>query len=195
MDQNQRPKVDTIYRPNKRFWQAEYEMLFSPAYLSLSGKSKDILHLLWSLLKWESSGNSDRRGKTKTGRRRCAINNGELFATYETIMKKVGIASRNTVSKSIQQLLDKGFIDLPRPGSGKYRVPNRYAISNRWKLYGKEGFIPAPNNRQRSSAVLARSKRTNKGLFRPEKANSQTAVKQKNNKRQQDQIKIADTDG
>lgn len=176
---NSKVHVDVIHRPTGKFWQAEWEMLFSTVYLSLSAKSKDLLHYFWSLLKWERGLASDRKGKTRTGRRRCSLNNGELIATYETIMEKLRIGSRGTVSRSIQELLDKGFIDLVQPGCGKLRVVSKYAISNRWRSYDKEGFIPAPDNRRRSEAVLARSRRTDIGLFRPANADKPKAEKQK----------------
>ncbi|MCE5272642.1 helix-turn-helix domain-containing protein [bacterium] len=160
-------RPDTIYQPIGRFLQVEHDLLFSRAYLSLSGRSKDLFHLLFSKLRWERGGNSDRRGKTKTGRRRCAINNGEIVATYEEIMEALGIGSRATVSRSIQELLERGFIDLTRPGCGKLKISSLFAISNRWRLYGEDGFILAPENRRKNEAVKARSKRSGEKLFSP----------------------------
>ena len=48
---------------------------------------------------------------------------------------------KTTFSNAIKELLEKGFIDITRPGIGKYRVSTLYAISNRWRKYGTPEFV------------------------------------------------------
>ena len=79
---------------------------------------------------------------TKGGRGKEWIisNNGEIVLTYAEIRKKFGFA-RSTIRNSIDQLVQLGFIDIAHHGGGMIKDASKYAISDRWRDYGKEEFI------------------------------------------------------
>ena len=83
-----------------------------------------------------------RRQLVKVGRRdRWLIkNNGEIVLTYAEITTRFGIA-RSTFRNSIDQLVKIGFIDIAHHGGGMMKDCSKYGISERWRDYGKEGFI------------------------------------------------------
>jgi hypothetical protein len=66
-------------------------------------------------------------------------NNGEIVFTYKEAQWKYGIAE-STFGDAIDELLDKGLIDIAASGQGTYRVTNLYAISDRWRLYGTPDY-------------------------------------------------------
>jgi hypothetical protein len=66
-------------------------------------------------------------------------NNGEIVFTYKDALQKYGI-SYSTFRNAIDELIDKGFIDIAASGQGTYRVVNLYSISNRWRNYGTANY-------------------------------------------------------
>ena len=103
----------------------------SPAFRELTASS--ILVLLEFL---------SRRQMVKVGRRDRWVtkNNGEIVLTYAEITAKFRIA-RSTFRNSIDQLVKLGFIDIAHHGGGMMKDSSKYGISERWREYGKEGFI------------------------------------------------------
>ena len=83
-----------------------------------------------------------RRQLVKVGRRDSWLikNNGEILLTYAEITTSFGIA-RSTFRNSIDQLVKIGFIDIAHHGGGMMKDCSKYGISERWRDYGKEGFI------------------------------------------------------
>jgi hypothetical protein len=79
---------------------------------------------------------------TRAGRKKDWIisNNGEIFFTYDEAKIKFGI-SRSTFRRAIDQLVDLGFIDIAHHGGGMMKDASKYAISERWKEYGKKEFL------------------------------------------------------
>lgn len=77
--------------------------------------------------------------KKKTGDSAAAFH-----FTYEET-ERLGIA-RRTFSRALQQLVDKGFIDIVYQGGlrGSGRSNSRYRMSDRWRLYGLPGFVKKP---------------------------------------------------
>ena len=67
-------------------------------------------------------------------------NNGEIVFPYAEASKNFGIC-RSTFCRSIDQLVELGFIDIAHHGGGLMKDCSKYAVSERWKKYGKEGFI------------------------------------------------------
>ena len=63
-------------------------------------------------------------------------NNGEIIFTYKEAKKKLGVRSDRTFAKAIDELREKGFIDIASTGMGVHKVVTLYSISDRWKLYG-----------------------------------------------------------
>lgn len=70
------------------------------------------------------------------------INNGEIEFTYPEAKKKYGISS-GAFRNAIDELREKGFIDIAATGMGVHKVKTLYSISDRWKLYGTPGYEPA----------------------------------------------------
>jgi len=63
-------------------------------------------------------------------------NNGEISFTYKEAKKKLGIKSDKTFTNIIDELRDKGFVDIASTGMGVHKVTTLYSISDRWRLYG-----------------------------------------------------------
>lgn len=69
-------------------------------------------------------------------------NNGEIVFTYKEAKRKLGIRSDKTFARAIDELRDKGFLDIASTGMGVYKVTTLYNISDRWKLYGTPEYKP-----------------------------------------------------
>ncbi len=105
----------------------------------------------------------------KAGRKKewVILNNGELIFTYAEANKKFKIP-RSSFCRSISQLVNLGFIDIAHHGGGMLKDCSKYGISERWKEYGKEGFIE--KSRQKDTRGLG---------FKPETWEDQTRRKRK----------------
>ena len=95
------------------------------------------------------------------------LNNGKLIFTYAEAEKKFKIP-RSTFCRSISQLVELGFIDIPHPGGGMLKDCSKYGISDRWRDYGKEEF--KKKSRQKDTRGLG---------FKPEKWEERTGRKRK----------------
>ena len=77
-----------------------------------------------------------------SGRKEYDIaNNGEIVFTYKEAGGAYGITG-GTFRNAIDELRDKGFIDIAESGAGVQETKNLYAISERWKLYGTSEYEP-----------------------------------------------------
>jgi len=103
----------------------------NPAFQKLTANS--ILVLLEFLF---------RRQLVKVGRKNKWItkNNGEIIFTYAEAWAKFKMC-RSTFCRSISQLVELGFIDVAHHGGGMMKDASKYAISERWKTYGKKEFL------------------------------------------------------
>ena len=112
-------------------------ILKSPAYYSLSGTAvKVYLEFLYKrrMEPLKVNGKLGKRGKKEW----VIGNNGEIVFTYREAKK---ICNSATFNKKIDELVEKGFIDITRPGIGFARIETLFAISDRWKKYGTDDFI------------------------------------------------------
>ena len=84
----------------------------------------------------------------KVGRRDRWItkNYGEIIFTYADAWEKFKMF-RSTFCRSIRQLVELGFIDITHHGGGMMKDCSKYGISDRWREYGKEGFIEKPRKK------------------------------------------------
>ena len=93
-----------------------------------------------------------KRQYTKSGRKGYEqwinTNNGEIVFTYKDA-EKYGI-SAGAFRRAIDELREKGFIDIAASGQGVHKVTNLYSISNRWKHYGTDDYEP-PKVRRKGS--------------------------------------------
>jgi hypothetical protein len=112
----------------------ERALLTSPAYFSLGGKAPQVLGLFLA-----------RRvmAKSKTKYLAWSItNNGKIEFTYIEAEDKWGL-SRSVFHRAVNQLVERGFIDVTFRGSGICGSANQYAISERWENWGTGKFEPA----------------------------------------------------
>ena len=78
----------------------------------------------------------------RSGKERWDItNNGEIEFTYIEAKEKYGI-SYGAFRNAIDELREKGFIDIAESGAGLYKSANKYSISDRWKWYGTPEYEP-----------------------------------------------------
>lgn len=114
----------------------ERDMLKSEPFRQLNGTAKTIL--LDFMMKCRVK-TRQRPGRKKE---REILNNGELEYCYSEAEKR-GIP-RATFMRGIDELVHKGFIDIAHSGSGgKKGDKSLYAISDRWRAWGTDNFIPA----------------------------------------------------
>ena len=66
-------------------------------------------------------------------------NNGEIVFTYNEA-EKLGF-TRPKFKRALDQLIEYGFIDIEYHGGGMMKDFSKYAISDRWKLFGTDEFI------------------------------------------------------
>jgi len=78
--------------------------------------------------------------KVGKGKQWIISNNGEILFTYDEAENNFGIP-RSTFRRAIDQLVDLGFIDITHHGGGMMKDASKYAISERWKEYGKKEFL------------------------------------------------------
>jgi hypothetical protein len=115
---------------NKNMW-IEREMILSPAFLQLSGSSKNVLFLFLYRRQWKQTG---RKGKWYTA------NDGEIVFPYKEAKKKFNIP-KSSFARAIDKLMQHGFIDIAHLGGGLIGDCTRYSISDRWKKYGMDNFV------------------------------------------------------
>jgi hypothetical protein len=70
------------------------------------------------------------------------LNNGELVFTYIEAEQKHKIAA-GRFGRAIDELVEKGFLDIAKTGMGLYKMTTYYGISDRWRYWGTEKFEPA----------------------------------------------------
>ncbi len=114
----------------------EQRLVKSAVWLSLSGTAKSVYLLFRTKC---------RVGKPpgKPGKRDWMIlNNGELVFTYREALSKYGTTA-SRFRRALDELIEKGFIDVEAAGMGVHKVTTLYAISERWRDYGTPAFRPA----------------------------------------------------
>jgi hypothetical protein len=112
----------------------ERELLQSSAYLSLTGKSTQVLSLFM--------GRRRLRQDTSRRKRWVITNNGEIEFTYEEAKVKWNL-SRSVFKRAVDQLIDRGFIDVSFRGTGLRGSKNLYSISDRWRAWDTDRFEQA----------------------------------------------------
>lgn len=71
-------------------------------------------------------------------------NNGEIQFTYCEAKREYCISGK-AFKDAIDELRDKGFIDIAFTGMGVHKVTTLYSICDRWKLYGTPEYeLPKP---------------------------------------------------
>lgn len=114
----------------------EQRLLKSKAYRSLrTPTAYFVLGIFWTK---RQIGKVGRKGKEQT----VILNNGEITFTYKEAKEKYCISS-GAFRDAIDELRDKGFIDIAATGMGVHKVTTFFSISDRWKLCGTPEYEPA----------------------------------------------------
>ena len=79
------------------------------------------------------------RVKRPKGPKYEIANNGEIVFTYLEAEQKYGF-SKKQFSKALDDLVEKGFLDIEHLGGACQRDKSMYAISERWRKYGTDEF-------------------------------------------------------
>jgi len=114
----------------------ERDLIMSSAFLSLTGMAPQVLLLFLSCRKFERR----KTHKKKRGEWIC-INADELSFTYAQA-ESLGINGKRFV-RAIDQLVEKGFLNIAHSGGVIRGDVSLYEVSERWKLYGTKEFQPA----------------------------------------------------
>lgn len=147
----------------QRFRQRKWDKMFvsramitSRAFLALkTAGSHVVLMGFLSKCRWE-------RVQTRPGSRDkewVIANNGEIQFTYREAKEKYRL-SAGKFTRAIDDLLEKGFIDISRLGFGLHRDATLYAISDRWRKYGTDEFVTVkrPKRQQHLGFTKKRAK-------------------------------------
>ena len=110
----------------------ERELYQSKAFMSLKAFSVKLLILFFDKRKRESR----TQAKDKKGNRRMPkfINLGNIAMPYAEIEKKYGI-KRQTITRAIDDLLAKGFIEIRHHGGCCQHDKTIYALVDSWMLW------------------------------------------------------------
>lgn len=112
-------------------------MVQSLAWLSLSGTAIPV-YLLFRC-KCQFAKKNNRPGKRSEGLMERLLNNGEIEFTYKEIELQHGI-KRGRFVRAIDELIEKGFLDITEQGGGVHKMKTHYGISERWRDYGTALF-------------------------------------------------------
>ncbi|SHI12964.1 hypothetical protein [Desulfofustis glycolicus] len=128
---------------NKKIW-FEKELLRSSAFRSLSK---------WAMLVYLDFLRKRQMEPVKRARRSdewVIKNNGEIVYPYsEAEKKEIG---RREFRNAIDELIEKGFLDIAHQGSGgRSGDMTKYILDDRWKEHGTPAFRPARNPRRKDT--------------------------------------------
>jgi hypothetical protein len=116
----------------------ERELIQSQAFLSLKTPSAYRVFMIFYLKR-----QMEKRGVRGKKERWICVNNGSLIFTFGEA-KKYGMSS-GKFSRAIDDLREKGFLDITESGSGLHKFENKYALSERWRKYGTPDYqAPEP---------------------------------------------------
>ena len=126
------------------------------------------LRVLIGFLRRVKKRKNPRYKRRRKGPQYIVENDSKLVYTYEDIRTECGIKSTSTVTKCIDALVDHGFIDIVRTGTGKYKLVTIYGISDRYLKWHpdperrkKNGFREQSRQRRRTDHPGFRSKQDN----------------------------------
>ncbi|MBE3096959.1 MAG: hypothetical protein IMZ44_07485 [Planctomycetes bacterium] len=118
------------------FW--ERDLLKSRAWLDLGGVAPQV-YGLFRLRVQVRQAKRDRRQKRTTFE---MANNGQIVFPYMEAQRGFGITSPR-FRRALEELVENGFLDITHHGGGLEGDTTKYAISDRWRSYGKPDFKAA----------------------------------------------------
>ncbi len=108
------------------------ELFESEAFISLTGVAPQLLILILSKRRIENHG---RKGKEK----KVCVNCDSIYFTYIEAKKKYRI-SKPRFTRAIDDLLEKGFINIKHQGGNYKQDKTIYALSDTWLIW-KPGMV------------------------------------------------------
>ncbi len=111
----------------------EREIVKSKAWFSLGGASPQVYLVFKSKCQYARPNGCNNWKLT---------NNGQIEFSYVEAKRSYGVAP-SRFRRAIDDLIDKGFIDIAGTGMGVHKVLTYYSISERWKSYGEPTFVPS----------------------------------------------------
>ncbi len=129
----------------------ERGLIESQAFLSLQGVSAQLLFLFLGRRQME---------KKRTGKRSIWVctNNGQIEFTYLEAEKKYGI-SKKRFARAIDELIEKGFLDVAHHGGAYQGDKSRYSLQDSWKDYGTDKFVAVHRPKEKIQRGYRRPKR------------------------------------
>ena len=113
----------------------ERRLIGSQAFRALrTATAHRVLAVFWHKRQMTEVRHGDRKGWVIS-------NNDEITFTYREAQRDHGI-STGAFRKAIDELRDKGFVDIAETGMGLYKCTNKYALNDRWRLYGTPDYQP-----------------------------------------------------
>lgn len=103
------------------------ELSESPAYIALSGFAPQLLVLIFNKRIFQQHG---RKGKDK----RVCINADAINITYTEFKTKFGVPHPR-LTRGIDQLLEKGFIEIAHYGGAFRKDKSVFALSDKWRIW------------------------------------------------------------
>lgn len=110
-------------------------LVTSPVWLSLKGKAPKVYLIFRTKCRVAKVG-AGKRQRTEI------TNNGELIFKYDEAKKLYRISDK-AFTRAIDELIEKGFLDISESGQGVCKLTTKYAISDRWKNYETREFKKA----------------------------------------------------
>ena len=120
----------TFYKLSSNFVRLDRALILSGVWQSLTGTSIKVYLIFRSKAYWKED---KKKGIWYIS------NNGELEFTYREAEKNYKI-SRQSFKTALVELVEKGLLDIKRPGAPYKKVTSLYAISERWRKWGQDDF-------------------------------------------------------
>jgi len=133
---------ELYFLPHDNFVIIENELLCSPAFLGLTATAKDV----YLMLRSRAIAEKPKDARPGRGGRAFVKNNGELVLSYKELQHLLPArqgkkrVSSSTISAAFRSLEACGLIDVVVAGQGRMKIKSRYALSQRWRSYGKPSF-------------------------------------------------------
>jgi hypothetical protein len=110
----------------------DQELVKSKVWLSLTASAKDVFLIMRCRCKYA-------KVRHKGGKKTVMTNNGELIFPYREAVADFGFTVPRFM-RSIDLLVETGFLDIAEHGNAALRQPTKYGISERWRKYGTDSF-------------------------------------------------------
>jgi len=152
----------SIYILPNDFIRLDRALISSKAWLGLSGTAVKVYLLFWSKARVVKSRNKPGRGGGY-----YIENNGQLQLTYKEVREAYGIYPAR-FKRALAELVSKGLLEVTRTGAGRFKRSSEYAISWRWREWGKPGFKQVGMKENPPPAGFNKRKQANPVKAKPE---------------------------